>query len=57
MVGELLVKEFAKHIAFVEWLVLELKCGDETSGVEIEERLRFLVGIDFDVLIGDVLLF
>jgi hypothetical protein len=27
--------------------------GDETARVDLEERLRFLVGVDFDVLVGD----
>jgi len=28
---------------------------NEAARVDVEERLRFLVGIDFDVLVGDVL--
>ena len=29
--------------------------GDETARVDVEEGLRFLVRIDFDVLVGDLL--
>jgi len=29
--------------------------GDETARVDVEEGLRFLVGVDFDVLVGDLL--
>lgn len=28
---------------------------DETAGVDVEEGLWFLVGVDFDVLVGDLL--
>jgi hypothetical protein len=30
-------------------------CGDKTAWVDFEERLRFLVRVYFDVLVGDVL--
>ena len=29
--------------------------GHETARVDVEEGLRFLVGVDFDVLVGDLL--
>lgn len=31
--------------------------GDETAGVGGEEGLGFLIGVDFDVLVGDALAF
>lgn len=31
--------------------------GDEAARVDFEEGLRFLVRVDFDVLVGDVLEF
>ena len=30
---------------------------DKTAWVDVEEGLRFLVGVDFDVLVGDLLVF
>lgn len=29
--------------------------GDEAAGVDVEEGLGFLVGVDFDVLVGELL--
>jgi hypothetical protein len=50
-------QKFAEHRALVEWFVVVLKCGDEAARIELEERFRFVVRVDFDVLVWNVLLF
>ena len=57
MVGESVFEEFADHRAFVEGFVVVLQGGDEAAGVEGEEGLGLVVGVDFNVLVGDFLLF
>jgi hypothetical protein len=56
MIRKSFFKEFAEHGTFVQRLVLVLKRRYETPWVQVEKRLWFVVGIDFDVLILDALL-
>ena len=57
MIRESIFEEFADHCAFVQRFVVVLQGGDEAAGVEGEEGLGLVVGVDFDVLVGDFLLF
>lgn len=62
MVGIGLLEVFEDDGRFVEWLRASAvgRAGErwnEAARVQSEERLRFVVGVDFDVLVGDLLLF
>jgi len=57
VVRESVFEEFADHCAFVQGFIGVCQGGDEAAGVESEEGLGLVVGVYFDVLIGDFLLF
>lgn len=57
MVGKRVFEEFADDGAFVERFIVVLQGGDEAARVESEEGLGLVVGVDFDVLVGDFFLF
>ena len=49
--------ELADDCAFEKGFVLVLERWYQTAGVEINERFWLVVGVHFDVLVGDFLLF
>jgi hypothetical protein len=57
MVWESVFEEFANDCAFVERFGIVFERRDETSRVEGEEGLGFVVRVDFDVLVRDFFLF
>ena len=57
MVGKRVFEKFADDGAFVQRFVGVFQGGDEAAGVEGEERLGLVVGVYFDVLVGDFFLF
>lgn len=57
MIGESVFEELANHRAFVQGLGVVLESRDEAAGVEGEEGLGLVVGVYFDVLVGDSLFF
>ena len=57
MVGVRLLEELAQNRALVERLALVLQRRYETARVQIQERLRFVVWVHFDVLVWDAFLF
>ena len=50
-------EELADYGGFEEGFGVVLEGGDEAAGVEGEEGLGFVVGVYFDVLVGDLFLF
>ena len=50
-------QELADDGAFEQGFVLVLECWYQTAGVEVDERFWLVVGVDFDVLVRDFLLF
>lgn len=57
MVRVRLFKELADDCALEQRFVVVLECWDEAAGIEGEEGLGFVVGVDFDVFVGDFLFF
>lgn len=57
MIGESFFEEFADYRAFVQRFVVVLESWDEAAGVEGQKGLGFVVGVYFDVLVGDAFLF
>jgi hypothetical protein len=57
VVGKGVFEELADYCAFVERFGSVFERGDEAAGVEGEEGLGFVVGVYFDVLVGDFLFF
>lgn len=51
------LQELEDDVALVEGLVVVLERGHEPARVELEQRGRLVVGVDFDVLVGDLLFF
>lgn len=57
MIGISVFEKLADDGALVQRLVVVLQSRDEAAGVEGEEGSGLVVGVDFDVLVGDVLFF
>lgn len=57
MIRKRIFEKFRYDCTFVEWFVVVLESGDQTSGVQREEGSGFVVGVDFDVLVRDLFLF
>jgi hypothetical protein len=57
VIGVSFFEELAQNRALVERLALVLQRGYETAWVQIQEGLRFVVWVHFDVLVQDAFLF
>jgi hypothetical protein len=60
--GRRLVEVFADDVGFVERLAGAIflwaaQGGDETAWVESQEGFLFMIWVDFDILVGDLLFF
>lgn len=49
-------EKLAEDSAFIEWLPLVLKRGNETARVEVQQRLGLVIRVDFNVLVLDTFL-
>lgn len=57
MVGVGFFEEFAEHGALVKRFALILKSRHQAARVQVQQGLRLVVGVHFDVLVWDAFLF